>query len=74
MVVSKKVMKGAVGRNKIRRRIYEHIRLNMHKIGASHDVVIIVTSSEVFNMTSADLSDQLEQLFTQANLYKTGQN
>lgn len=47
VVVSKKVLKSAVGRNRIRRRIYEALR----DVGAldllAYDVAVIVTSAEV---------------------------
>jgi ribonuclease P protein component len=74
VVVSKKVMKSAVRRNKIRRRIYEYIRLNMDRLMAPQDIVIIVTSSEFLTMAPQDVQAQLEQLFESANLYKTPHN
>ena len=49
IVVSKKVYKGAVGRNRIRRRLYEIIRAELPKMGQVHDVAIIVSSSEIMS-------------------------
>ena len=69
VVVSKKVHKSAVGRNKIRRRIYEIIRAELLRLKTS-DTVIIVVSSEVLNMSYQELAHEISELFTSANLYK----
>lgn len=69
VVVSKKVHKSAVGRNRIRRRLYEIIRLELPKMTQSHDVAVMVFSSEVLHMPAAELSELVKQLFVQANLY-----
>lgn len=74
VVISKKVLKSAVRRNRVRRRIYEHIRINMPKMTQNYDIVVIVTSGEVLAMSTADLSAQIDQLFDQAGLYKPAQN
>ena len=74
VVVSKKVIKSAIGRNRIRRRIYEYMRLNEPRLTESHDIVLIVTSPEFRTMPAVDLSAQLDQLFTKADLYKTPTN
>ena len=37
VVISKKVIKSAVGRNRVRRRVYEAIRLNLAEIPESND-------------------------------------
>jgi len=70
IVISKKVIKSAVGRNRLRRRIYEVIRLNLPNLKPSHDVVIMVFSSEVLNLDHKALQKQIRQIFTQAGLYK----
>lgn len=69
VVVSKKVHKSAVGRNRIRRRIYEYVRLHIPKIEGVHDVVIICTSSEVRFIPHEQLLEQLDLLFAKADLY-----
>ena len=69
VVVSKKVLKSAVLRNRVRRRIYEYIREVLPRITTPHDVVVIVTHSEVLTMSHEDLHAQLDQLFAQAHLY-----
>lgn len=54
VVISKKVLKSAVGRNRIRRRFYEAIRLNLppniHK-----DYLFIIYSKEIEQMPFNDL-------------------
>ncbi len=47
VVVSKKVHKSAVGRNRIRRRIYEILRQHVPHFTGVYDVALIITSSEV---------------------------
>ncbi len=70
IVVSKKVHKGAVGRNRIRRRLYEVIREELPKMKSPHDVALIVLSSELMEMPFEELHETVKQLFTQAGLYK----
>jgi len=70
VVVSKKVIKGAVGRNRIRRRLYEYIRTHINEIEGIHDVVLICTSSELRTLPYDTLSAQLDQLFIKAGLFK----
>jgi ribonuclease P protein component len=70
VVVSKKVIKGAVGRNRIRRRLYEYIRTHLEQIEGIHDVVLICTSSELRTLPALEISTQLDQLFTKAGLFK----
>jgi ribonuclease P protein component len=70
VVVSKKVIKSAVGRNRIRRRMYEYLRLHAEDLVSVHDVVIICTSAELRVLPYAQISEQLDQLFSKAHLYK----
>jgi ribonuclease P protein component len=70
VVVSKKVLKSAVGRNRIRRRIYEVVRQELPHFKSVSDVVIIVFSSELLSMSAAELVETLHQLFEQSDLYK----
>lgn len=75
VVVGKKIFKSAVRRNRIRRRLYEYIRLNLlPEINKVYDIVLIVSSGDVLQMTSDDLEKHLEQLFTAAHLYKTSES
>lgn len=68
-MISKKVHKSAVGRNRARRRIYEIIREELPQMEAVHDVVVIVSSAEVLSTSPEDLKKQLTQLFNQSGLY-----
>lgn len=70
VVVSKKVIKSAVGRNRIRRRLYEYLRVNTERLSGTFDIVIICTSAELRVLPYAHISEQLDQLFDKASLYK----
>ena len=70
VVVSKKVIKSAVGRNRIRRRLYEYLRLHTDELNNTYDIVIICTSAELRTLPYAEISEQLTQLFNKAELYK----
>lgn len=74
VVVSKKVIKSAVGRNRIRRRLYEYTRLNIPRLNGVYDIVIICTSGELRTLPYAQIAEQLDQLFQKASLYKTPEN
>lgn len=71
VVVSKKVIKSAVGRNRIRRRLYEYIRTNIPELNGIYDIVIICTSAEIRTMPHGELKEQLDSLFHKGELYKT---
>ena len=70
VVVSKKVIKSAVGRNRIRRRIYEYLRLHTDNLNGVYDIVVICTSGELRSLPYSDISGQLDQLFNKAELYQ----
>ena len=70
VVVSKKVLKSAVGRNRIRRRIYEVVRLELPAIEPKHDIVLLVFSSEVLTLPPHELTEAIRQLLQNAGLYK----
>jgi len=70
VVISKKVLKSAVGRNRVRRRIYEIVRHELPKLQPDRDIVLIVFSSEVLSMPAKELTETIQQLFEPAGLYK----
>lgn len=70
VVISKKVHKSAVGRNRARRRIYEIIRHELPQLKGVYDVVIIISSGESIAASYEEIREQITQLFTQAGLYK----
>lgn len=65
VVVSKKVSKSAVVRNRIRRRLYEIVRTNQANIQQPYDIVLTVFSEQIANMPANELQvliiDQLQQ-------------
>lgn len=69
VVISKKVHKSAVGRNRMRRRIYEIIRHEIPQMKSIQDVAVIVLSAEVMALPSDELHVQLKTLFTDTGLY-----
>lgn len=71
VVISKKVHNSAVGRNRMRRRIYEIVRHELPRIPQAHDVAIMIFSSEVINLPAEELTETIRQLFDQAELYKS---
>ena len=70
IVVSKKVHKSAVGRNRIRRRFYEAIRDQLPNIKPGMDVAIIIVSGEALALPFEEIQVILQQLFQEANLYE----
>lgn len=70
IVVSKKVLKSAVGRNKIRRRLYETTRQSGFNESKGIDIVIIVSSSELLSLPQTELEQQLKELLVQTDIYK----
>lgn len=69
VVVSKKVHKSAVGRNRMRRRLYEIVRLEQPHLNGVYDVALIITSAEVINAPHKELAAMVHDMFTQAGMY-----
>jgi ribonuclease P protein component len=69
VVVSKKVHKSAVGRNRIRRRMYEILRTEIPKLGI-YDMVFIVVSAEVRSVEHQVLAEIVYKLLDEAGIYK----
>ncbi len=70
VVISKKVLKGAVGRNRVRRRLYEAIRRRMEYITQPTDIVFLVFSSEVATMPAEEIETLVEQLLQSVETYQ----
>lgn len=64
VVVSKKVHKSAVVRNRIRRRIYEIVRKQTQY--TTNDIIITVFSDQAAIMPSANLHNLIFDLFTKS--------
>lgn len=62
VIVSKKVYKSAVKRNRIRRRVYEIIRNSINDQTPVMDVVLTVYSPEVLTATPDEVNQQINHL------------
>lgn len=74
VVVSKKVLKSAVGRNRIRRRLYEIMRHELPQFHHNQDVVLIVFSAEILTLPHEELKAAMKHLLASAGIYKDNQN
>jgi ribonuclease P protein component len=70
VVVSKKVDKSAVKRNRIRRRLYQFVSLNASKINKPYDIVLNVVSEEIAGMPALQLKEVLVKLFGQTDIFE----
>lgn len=70
VVVSKKVLKSAVGRNKMRRRIYDCMRRMLPNLAEPYDIVIVVKRNDVRVMDFNDLEETLRTALEQNNCIK----
>lgn len=68
VVVSRKVSKSAVVRNRIRRRVYERVRILSSIFTEPHDLSLTVYDERVANMPPAELDAEVAKLFTKAKL------
>lgn len=68
VVVSKKVAKKAVDRNRIRRRLYEIIRLNIPKIKNPHDIVFTVFDKQTINIEHSELESTVTELLKKSKI------
>lgn len=68
VVIARKVDKSAVIRNRIRRRVYEIIRLKKSNLNQNVDMVVSVHSKDLAIMKAAELDELLDQLLKKAGL------
>lgn len=61
IIVSKKVFKHAVDRNRVRRRIYEIIRLRLPQFQRTVDVAITVYRADARDMPFMDLAAEVDK-------------
>ncbi len=71
VVVSKKVSKSAVVRNRIRRRLYEAIRLQEAQMLQPTDFVVTVFGEQVASMPYDELQKTLTQLLKEAAILRS---
>ncbi len=70
VVVSRKVHGSAVARNRIRRRLYEAVRLLEDQMPEAHDVVITVFHDSVGETPAKELQAQLKKQLREAGVLK----
>jgi len=70
VVVSKKIDKRAVVRNRIRRRVYEIIRNQLPEMKQGYDLVITVFNVSVARENSQELKQRIIKLLHSAELMK----
>lgn len=68
VVVSKKVSKKAVVRNRIRRRIYEHVRILFGSQSIPFDFLLTVFDERLATLPADELAQEINKLFKKANL------
>ena len=69
VVVSKKVLKSAVGRNRIRRRVYEAIRAELNNFSVPQDSIFVIYSKEIKNIPFADLQKLIHSLLEESQTH-----
>lgn len=65
VVVSKKIAKSAALRNRIRRRIFEAIRLELPNYSKKQDHIFVVFSKDINNLSFKDLQILIRELLSQ---------
>ena len=68
VVISRKVAKSAVKRNRIRRRLFEIVRQQAPQINAPYDMVINVFHDSVRETPAAELAHQVKRQLKQAGI------
>ena len=68
VVVSKKVLKSAVGRNRIRRRVYEAIRIEQSNIQQPVDCIFIIYTKEIATIDFSELRGLIHNLLIEAKI------
>lgn len=71
VIVSRKVYKSAVARNRVRRRLYEIIRAHEGRIAESYDIVVTVVSDDVMAMAVDRLASQVLDMLSKAHIFDT---
>ncbi|MDO4872020.1 MAG: ribonuclease P protein component [bacterium] len=69
VVISKKVLKSAVGRNRVRRRVYEIIRRELPRFDGTFDVAVMIFHKSVKEMPHEELRAALVDIFKEADFY-----
>ena len=68
VVISKKVIKSAVGRNRVRRRVYEAIRSLLPEYTLKNDCIFVIYSKDIKEMNFAELTKLIQGLLEQSRV------
>lgn len=68
VVVSRKVNKSAIVRNRIRRRIYAIVEELAQNISQPYDIAVIVYDDQVASMSPKELNNLINRLFHEAKI------
>jgi ribonuclease P protein component len=68
VVVSRKVSKSAVVRNRIRRRIYENVRILSSTFAQPYDLVLLAYDATLAELPPAELTNELNRIVKKAKL------
>jgi ribonuclease P protein component len=66
VVISKKVIKSAVGRNRVRRRVYEAIRSILPEYKEKNDCIFVIYSKDIKEIDFDKLIAMVRDLLTQS--------
>lgn len=72
--MTKKVQKVAPRRNRIRRRIYEIIRVHWNDLKPGHDILISVYDPQAGEMPHAELEKVVVSILKQAHVWQNSQD
>ena len=70
IVISKKVLKHAVDRNRARRRVYAAIGQFVDNFNGAYDIALIISSPEIIKMDFSEISDIINKQLKEANIIK----
>ncbi len=68
VVISKKIEKSAVKRNRIRRRVYEALRLNIDSIPKEKDYIFIIYTKDLIKTPFNELEKMLKKLVEESKM------
>jgi len=74
VIVTKKVQKAAPRRNRIRRRVYEVVRLHWDNLKPGHDMLISVYDPQAGVMPYEELEQTIVGVLKQARVWQDSQN
>ncbi len=74
VVVSKKVEKRAVKRNRIRRRVYEALRVNFELVPKKRDYIFVIYDKKVGGIEFSELEKMLGELVEESKVCYNKQN